>query len=154
MKLFLMFLPLLTYVIHTQSQPISYFEIRDAINFDENKTSTVEYEKWYAKLGSDYFIVFKQNTIGVKKAIELAQSICSNNNFDFNRPTYDNSYLASYVKNLGDYERINTSVSLGSSIIEKYWTRETVGTLSGGIVKSRLELVLDEKKYRIRIINN
>jgi len=154
MKSLLLFLIILVCFFNTQSQPISYFEIRDAINYEETKISTVEYEKWYAKLGSDYFIVFKQNTVGVKKAIELVQSICRNNNFDFNRPTYDNSYLASYINSLYEYERINTSVTLGSSIIEKYWTRETVGTLSGGIVKSRIELVLDEKKYRVRIINN
>lgn len=138
-------------ILFTHSQSIIFPSLNTAIKFEESKTADIEYEKWYLRNASDYVMLFKQNTIGVKKAIELTRDICIYNNLEFSSPNSDNSYLASYIKSITDYEALNTSVGVGGSIVEMRWIKSKYDESTKNYINYVLELNLDEKKNSIKI---
>jgi hypothetical protein len=92
--------------------------------------------------------MFNQNTIGIKKALELTEEICLENDLDYDNPAKDKSYLASYVKSMSDFENLNLSISTGGSIIEKVW----FNTNKAGKI-SILRIEFSEQGYAVTISN-
>ena len=123
----------------------------NVIEISSKKFPPIEYNVWYKSIDSEQIFhlhFFKNNPIGVKKAVELAEEICVDNSLDFGNPYKDKSYLASFVKSMNDYENINLSISTGGSIIEKMWFK----TNSDGKI-SLLTLKLNEESYIVSILN-
>lgn len=110
---------------------------------------SIETNVWYKTMSGEataYIQFFNTNTVGAKKAIDLVKKICIQNGLDFFSPDQDNSYLASYIKSIDDFENLNLSVSTGGSIIDKQWNKKTD---SGRI--SLMILKLDEGSYVVTI---
>lgn len=117
--------------------------------------SVNQYNNWYKSIDlinnityTTYVHLFNTNTIGAKKAIDLVKLICKNNNLDFENPDKDETYLASYVESIVDFENLNLSVKAGGSIVEKQWYKFS---LSGNVCLMRL--TLDENRYSVSIAN-
>lgn len=70
---------------------------------------------------SMYIITYSSNTVGVVHSHRKLLSILEANELDFDKPDYDNSYLASNVDGYNDYEAIPFSVKTGNSIIVLGW---------------------------------
>jgi hypothetical protein len=90
----------------------------------EGELGKIEREDSYGKwLDTPVFYTmgFKVNTIGVKNAVEIVKEILSENNIAFAKPRLNKSFLASYVKNIDDYENLNTSISVGGSEVYMMW---------------------------------
>ncbi len=103
------------------------------------KKTESEFKQWYSLTPLATIMRFNQNTVGVKTSISKIKEILSNNDLDFDTPTKDESYLASYVDDIYDYENINLSCKAGGSIIAKTWEKGN----------ERIVLSLDEKFYTI-----
>jgi len=103
------------------------------------KNTECEFKQWYSLTSLATIMRFNQNTVGVKTAISKVKEILSNNDLDFDSPSKDDSYLASYVDGIYDYENINLSCKTGGSIITKIWVKGD----------ERIVLSLDEKFYTI-----
>jgi hypothetical protein len=115
------------------------------------ESGPIQYNRWYKKIGDEeimYFHMFNQNTIGIKKALELTEEICLENDLDYDNPAKDKSYLASYVKSMSDFENLNLSISTGGSIIEKVW----FNTNKAGKI-SILRIEFSEQGYAVTISN-
>ncbi len=87
-------------------------------------TKSTPSEETYNQLvtyDSIYVILFKSNTVGVVHSHRKLLSILEDNELDFDKPDYDNSYLASNVDGYNDYEDIPYSVEMGKSIIMMGW---------------------------------
>lgn len=113
--------------------------------------TSLQNNRWYKSINAGNVIhiqFFNENPVGVKKAIDLVKEICLNNDFDFENPNKDNSYFASYVKSIEDYENMNLSIKVGDSIIEKIWHNQG----SNGKT-SMLRISLDEKGYNVSVTN-
>ncbi len=112
---------------------------------------SIEKNVWYKTITGEataYIQFFNTNTVGAKKAIDLVKKICIQNGLDFFSPDQDNSYLASYIKSIDDFENLNLSVSTGGSIIDKQWNKKTEpGKISLMILK------LDEESYVVTVAN-
>lgn len=87
------------------------------------KNTECEFKQWYSLNPLATIMRFNQNTVGVKIAISKVKEILSNNDLDFESPSKDDSYLASYVDGIYDYENINLSCKTGGSIISKSWQK-------------------------------
>lgn len=115
------------------------------------ESGPIQFNRWYKKIGDEeimYIYMFNQNTIGIKKALELTEEICLENDLDYDNPAKDKSYLASYVKSMSDFENLNLSISTGGSIIEKVWfNTNKAGKLS------ILRIEFSEHGYAVTISN-
>jgi hypothetical protein len=89
---------------------------------------------------------FNENPIGIKKALELTKDICDKNDLNFEEPDSENSYIASYVETINDFEKLDLSISTGGSIIEKSWVK-----LYNNSQSSMLSLELEEGKYIVAV---
>jgi len=78
------------------------------------------YDKWL-ETSKSYMMEFKVNTIGVKNAIEMVRQILLENDVPFEKTESNKSFLASYVKNIDDYESLDTSISAGGSEVKMTW---------------------------------
>lgn len=117
-----------------------------------NETGKIQYNRWYKKNGSDvitYIQFFNNNPIGIKKALELTEDICLDNDLDYDNPAKDKSYLASYVESMSDFENLNLSISTGGSIIEKVWSKR-----NDADKLSILRVILSEDSYAVAITNS
>ena len=94
-----------------------------------------ENKQWYKMKEGTTVMTFNLNTIGVKSAIAKVKEILILNGLDFDNPSKDNSYLASYVENIDDYESLSLSCRSGGSIISKSWKKGDDG----------ISILLDEK---------
>lgn len=133
----------------------SYSQIKhtytNVITASPKSNATIQYNAWYKTIDSELIIhiqFFKNNPIGIKKAVELAEEICTKNGFDYESPDKDKSYLASFVKSMNDYENLNLSISTGGSIIEKSWYR-----INSNGKASLLSLTLNEDSYNVSVVN-
>ena len=118
-----------------------------SIDFSEaiEVTKSTPPEDMYNQLStydSCYVILYKSNTIGVVHSHRKILSILEANNLDFDKPDYDNSYLASDVDGYNDYEAIPFSVKMGKSVIMKRWE------INGYV----LAWILDEEGFGIIIV--
>ena len=114
--------------------------------------SIIQKNRWYKKTHDDkitYIQFFNQTPIGIKKAVELVKEICQENDFDFENPTKDNSYFASYVKSIEDFENLNLSIKTGGSIVEIIWHTQNSNRKIG-----LLRIALTEESYIIAITNS
>lgn len=89
-----------------------------------------------------YVIKFDQTPIGIKHLYETLDKLLRLNSFEFDNPQKDKTYLASYSKDITDYEKLNTSLMVGDSEIEKTW--------SNGIA-SYISVLLNKKEYAINV---
>lgn len=111
--LLLLFVPMIGFC-----QLILPAEARDAkmvnnINIDQT-------EVWLNILDKMKKIKFEQNPIGVKHSFEVLKPLLSLNNAS-EKPTLDESFYASYAKDLKNYETINLSVMSGDAEIKMSW---------------------------------
>ena len=133
--LFFVFSPVVVFSQLVKTKAIIEAPKANKENFDQN-------EVWLNMYDAFYRIKFEQNPVGVKHLFENLKEILEANNLDINKPFYDRSLLASYVKDLGDYEAINASALTGSTEIAKYWigNNSTVG---------RIIVTVNAKEYTI-----
>lgn len=103
------------------------------------KNTESEFKQWYSLTPLATIVRFNQNTVGVIKAISLIKEILSKNDLNFDSPSKDESYLASYVKDINDFENLDLSCKTGGSIIAITWEKGY----------ERIVLSLDEKFYTI-----
>lgn len=114
-------------------------------------TPTIHKNRWYKFVNTDgivYMHYFNENPIGIKKALDLVKEICNNNNLDFDNPDKDDSYLASYIETITDFEKMDLSISSGGSIIEKSWFK-----LNKSGKYSMLKIELEENNYIVVVVN-
>ncbi len=89
-----------------------------------------------------YIIKFEQTPVGLKHLFEKAKSVLEYNNFEFNKPSKDDSLLASYSKDLSNYQSLNTALLVGDSEIDMLWNNDT---------SSYISIDLNDKDYKIVI---
>lgn len=113
--------------------------------------STTQKNRWYKSTHGEsisHIQFFNQTPIGIKKAVELAQEICQENDFDFETPNKDKSYYASFVESINDFENLDLSIRTGGSIVEIVWhNQNNKGKFS------ILRLALREENYVVVITN-
>ncbi len=131
------------------------YDFKNSIDASRTANKSIQFNYWIKSSEIideipyfSYIHFFNKNTIGTKKAIDLVKLICKNNDLDFDNPNVDDSYLASYVESILDFEKLYLSIETGGSIIEKVWYKFT---------KSKkaciMRLSLSEESYSVSIVN-
>jgi hypothetical protein len=100
---------------------INYGTLKAMPELDKDIVSEV----WYTlkKGATAKVMTFKSNPVGIAKAIRKAKEILDKNDLSFEAYTKDESVISSIVKDLDDYENLHLTISIGSSEIERYWTK-------------------------------
>lgn len=119
MKKIILLLLLLGCTFNSFGQQIGKTKIEVEGQFDKVDLDDF-YNKWIESETS-YIINFKKNPIGIKNAVEKMKSILYYNNLSFTNPEINSNYLASYVKNIEDYESLDSSIYAGSSEVRMSW---------------------------------
>lgn len=135
------------YFLETYGQ-IKY-DFIDVTDAPESGRLAIEYNKWFKSESSKstmYTKFFNKNPIGAKKAIELAKEVCLENDMKFEITDKDDSYLASFVKSINDFENLDLSIKTGGSTVVKYWYK-----VSKSEVNSMIILRLEEDNYFVTI---
>lgn len=134
---------------------ISFSQIKhnftNVILANSGNSNSIQKNRWYKSIDNEdisFIQFFNKNPIGIKKALELAEEICLDNDFDFNNPKKDKSYFASFVKSINDFENLDLSIRTGGSIVEKIWYNQNS---KGKFALFRIEL--SEDSYLISILN-
>lgn len=117
MKKIILLLFLVSGVVNAQKIGKTVIKVEGVMGKIETEDS---YGKWI-EAPESYMMEFKTTTIGVKNAVETVKDILSENDVSFINPQLNKNFMASYVKNIYDYESLNTSISAGGSEIKMGW---------------------------------
>lgn len=132
--LLLLFVPVIGF-----SQLIYTDEIKNApISTPENFQDKEVWRDWKII----YTMKFEKTPIGVKHLFEITSDLLKLNNFEFDKPDRDKTYLASYSKDINDYETLNAALKLGDSEIDRKWSK--------GIGKY-ISIILNKSEYIISV---
>ncbi len=145
----ILFTLIITFAFYFHSSSQIKYTFTGAIAASAKATPTIQKNKWYKFTipgGIVYMYYFNENPIGIKKALELTKDICDKNDLNFEEPDSENSYIASYVETINDFEKLDLSISTGGSIIEKSWVK-----LYNNSQSSMLSLELEEGKYIVAV---
>jgi hypothetical protein len=138
-------------IFHFKSLSQIKHNFTNVILVNSGNTNSIQKNRWYKSIGNEditFIQFFNKNPIGIKKALELAEEICLDNDLDFDNPNKDKSYFASFVKSINDFENLDLSIRTGGSIVEKIWHNQNS---KAKIALLRIEL--SEDSYLVSILN-
>lgn len=91
-------------------------EFSTAINVEDATDNDIE-KLQYIEKGKFFIYPFKYNIIGVAHSKKRLLDILEKNDANFNKPTYNEDIIPSYVENYIDYEHIFKACSVGDGEI-------------------------------------